>query len=213
MIKNNKTNIILTSVLTLLPILAGVILWDRLPESIATHWSFSGEPDGFSSRGFTVFAIPLILLALHWVCIAATALDSKNEGQNKKVFSLILWIVPFISVLFTLAIYLNAIGRNIDISTVTTLFIGVILILIGNILPKCKQNRTIGIKIPTTLKSEKNWNATHRTAGRVWVISGFLLLFCPLVPSTIRLICMTAIFAVMVIYPIIYSYIYSKKED
>ena len=64
-LKAERNTIILTSVLILLPVLAGVLLWNRLPEQIPTHFGFNGEPDSWSSRTFTVFFLPLFLLAIH----------------------------------------------------------------------------------------------------------------------------------------------------
>ena len=52
---------ILPSVLCLLPIGAGLLLYSRLPEQVVTHWSASGEPNGYSSRFAAVFIIPGIL--------------------------------------------------------------------------------------------------------------------------------------------------------
>ena len=50
MLKENKKTIILTSIITLLPILIGLYLWDRLPDVMATHFGFNNEANGFSSR-------------------------------------------------------------------------------------------------------------------------------------------------------------------
>ena len=69
MIKKNLKVLIITSIIILLPILAGVFLWDQLPEQIPAHWNASGEVDGWSSKPFTVFGMPLILLAFQWLCV------------------------------------------------------------------------------------------------------------------------------------------------
>ena len=53
--------------------------------------------------------------------------------------------------------------------------IGVLFMIIGNYLPKCKQNYTMGIKLPWTLDDEENWNRTHRFAGFLWVAGGVVI--------------------------------------
>ncbi|MGN0573860.1 MAG: DUF1648 domain-containing protein, partial [Acutalibacteraceae bacterium] len=73
MIKKNKIKIIITSLLTVLPIAAGLILWNRLPEKIPTHFNAAGEPDGTSGKAFAVFGIPLFLLAVHLFCVFMTS--------------------------------------------------------------------------------------------------------------------------------------------
>ena len=60
----NRKELLLTTLLCLLPIPAGALLYDRLPERIATHFDMSGTPDGWSSRAFAVFGIPLMMAAM-----------------------------------------------------------------------------------------------------------------------------------------------------
>jgi 1,4-dihydroxy-2-naphthoate octaprenyltransferase len=61
MIKKYRTHIILSSIVILLPVLAGLILWNRLPDAMTTHWGADGNADGWSGKGFAVFGLPLIL--------------------------------------------------------------------------------------------------------------------------------------------------------
>lgn len=85
MIKKNLKVLIITSIVILLPILAGLILWNQLPEQIPSHWNASGEIDGWSSKAFSVFGIPLILLAAQWLCVLGSAADPKKENHPQKV--------------------------------------------------------------------------------------------------------------------------------
>ena len=62
--KANKKELLLTSAVCLLPLLAGTILYPRLPETMATHWGFDGTADGWAPRGMAVFGLPLLILAL-----------------------------------------------------------------------------------------------------------------------------------------------------
>ena len=94
MMKKNKTQIIVSSIVTILPMVAGLFMWNILPDRMTTHWGMSGEADGFSSKAFAVFVLPLILLATHWLCIFFTLRDPKNKEQSSKVFAMIMWIIP-----------------------------------------------------------------------------------------------------------------------
>ena len=67
MLKANKKTLIIASIITVLPILIGIMLWNRLPDPMATHFGMDNEADGFSSKAFAVFGIPLCLLALEWI--------------------------------------------------------------------------------------------------------------------------------------------------
>lgn len=54
MLKKNRKTLILTSIIILLPILVGIVLWNKLPDTMATHFGIDNEANGFSSK-FLVF--------------------------------------------------------------------------------------------------------------------------------------------------------------
>ena len=212
MIKENKRKLLISSVVTLLPILFGVIFWNELPEQMTTHWGANGEADGWSGRGFAVFVLPLILLAAHWLCIFGTMLDSRNKNQNRKVFGIVIWIIPVLSLLVNGMTYSVALGKEFNPLVLANVLLGTTFILIGNYLPKCKQNYTIGIKIKWTLENEENWNATHRFGGKVWVAGGVLFLACSFLPETVWVWVMLLSVLVLVGVPVAYSYGYHRKQ-
>ena len=208
MIKKNWKVLVITTIVMLMPILAGLILWNQLPEQIPTHWNAAGEVDGWSSKVFSVFGLPLMMLAFQWICVLGTGADPKKANHPEKILHLVLWIIPVINALLSVLVYATALGEEVRVEVIMPVFIGLVFTIVGNYLPKCKQNYTIGIKIPWTLNSEENWNRTHRLAGWVWVgggvvmlLSGFLGIFwLTMVPVVI-----------MVAVPFIYSYILHKK--
>ena len=203
----------ISSLVILLPIVFGLIFWNQLPERIATHWGPNGEPDGWSSRELAVFALPLFLFALHWLCVLVTSKDPKNKDKNQKAQSLVLFIIPILSLLVNGMMYMTALGMPLRVEMIMPVFFGLLFIVLGNYLPKCRQNYTIGIKISWTLNSEENWNATHRFAGKVWMIGGALIMLGVFLPTTYIFVAFFAITTLMVIAPAIYSYNFHKKES
>lgn len=213
MIKNNKLKTVISSIVILLPILAGLILWNKLPDKIATHWGANGQADGWSSKPFAVFALPVFVFAIHWLCLFFTSKDPKNKGQSKKVSGLVFWICPAVSLFAGILTYTTALGKELNASVVALVLIGLMYMILGNYMPKCKQNYTIGIKIQWTLDNEENWNATHRMAGKLWMICGLLVVACLLLPENTLVWTLIAIIAVSVIVPVVYSYRYYKRQQ
>ena len=212
MIKKNKITIIFANILTLLPIISGIILWNKLPPHLPIHWNLAGEADSYGSKAFFVFGLPLIMLALLWVCILVTALDKESKKQNPKAVSAMLLIIPLLSCCLSGLTY----GMVLYESTFPVYFInllfGVMFIIMGNYLPKCKQNKTMGIKIKWTLESEENWQATHRFGGIVWFFCGAALVLTILLPEKISMAVMFVLILVAVLVPTIYSYCFYKKQ-
>ena len=212
MFKNNKIKLIISSLITILPIFIGLILWNQLPEQIVTHWSFEGTPDGWSSRTFSVWGLPLILLAIHLFTLFITFLDPKNEMQTKVIFNLVIWITPIVSIFANGIIYVSARDINIPIQIFISIFTGLIFIIIGSYFPKCTQNYTIGIKLPWTLNDEKNWNSTHKFSSKVWIIGGFLMFICGFLPKNIFIWALFGVIFLITLIPFIYSYVYYAKN-
>ena len=210
--KQNKWKIIISSIVILLPILLGICLWDQLPAQMVTHWGIDGQADGMSSSAVFVFLSPCLLLLFYWLGLWITSKDKKNMDQNPKAFSMIFWIMPIISLFSNGIIYATAFGMEFNIAITLPIFMGILFIIIGNYLPKCKQNLTLGIKIKWTLENEENWNATHRFAGKIWVIGGLCILFFIFLPAEVMMPATVVVIFPMVLIPTIYSYLYAKKQ-
>ena len=208
MIKKNLKELIITSIVGLLPVIGGVVLWDRLPDQIPSHWNVAGEVDGWVSKPVAVFALPLIFIALSWLAIYKVLSDPKGNCRSPKMKLLTVWLIPVISLASMSAIYVYALGNEVIMELIAPVICGAFMIAIGNYLPKCEQNRTVGIKLPWTLANEENWNRTHRLAGFVFVIGGVLVaLFALLGISVLVIVTLLAILLI----PSIYSYILHRR--
>lgn len=213
MFKKNKLQIILSSVIILLPILFGVMMWNDLPDTMTTHWGADGNADGFSGKSFAVFGLPAILLVLHLICLLFTFLDKKQKEQNAKALRMIFWIVPILSLFTNGFMYRAAFGKELDTEFFTLALLGVMFIFMGNYLPKIRPNRTLGIRIPWTLYNEENWNKTHRLGGKVWVVSGLLIVFSVFLPLTAMVWIMVFAIGAAALIPIVYSYSIYKRHQ
>lgn len=212
MLKNHKKVLILTSLLTLLPIPVGLLLWNQFPEQMAIHWGFTGETDGYASPGFIVFALPLLMLFFQWLCILFTALDKGNQGKNHKMFRVVLWTIPIISNLSLLGLYAFALDVEFSPVAWTVIPMGLLFAVIGNYLPKTRMNSTMGIKVPWAYSSEANWNATHRFAGKLWMVGGLLIALGGLLPHLWAITVMVVLLVALCVIPIVYSYRFYKQE-
>lgn len=210
MLKKLKPKMLLTSLLILMPILLGLILWNKLPDQIVTHWDVNGVPNGWSSKLFAVVGLPIFLLVMHWVCMAATLADPKAHNHSEKIMNLVLWICPATTYFCMFSVYTEAFGFHVPIEKIAAVFVGLLFIAIGNYLPKCQQNYTVGIKVPWALNSTENWNRTHRFAGKLWTLAGILfVILCFAGMMHLGVIVILG----MTFVPMFYSYWYYKKYE
>ena len=209
----NKKYWLITSALTLLPILMGLLLWNRLPDRIPTHFGIDGAADGWSGKGFAVFGLPLMMLTFHIVIYLLTRLDKQNRGHNEKVLNLVGLIFPAMSIVMCLFVYSRAVDMELNIGSLMFPLLGLFFIAVGNWLPKIKQNTTLGIKLKWTLYNEENWNKTHRFAGFIWVIGGIMFCLMGFVPEKPLVFLLPAELVLLAVLPTVYSWRLAKKQQ
>lgn len=210
--KEYRKSLILSSLLTLLPIAVGLLLWDRFPAQMAVHWGLDGQPDGWAAPLIAIVGLPVMMAALNVLCMLLTWKDPGNQGRNRKPLKLVLWIVPVISNLCSYLMYGLALGMDFSVSNIMVGAMGLMFAVIGNFMPKMKQNSTMGIKIPWTYSSEENWNATHRFAGKLWVVGGIVIALSALLPDNWGMTVMLVGLLALAVIPSVYSYRYYKRQ-
>ena len=211
MLKKNKVTLIVTTLVMLLPMVVGLLLWNRLPEQVPSHWNINGEIDAWSSRAFAVFFLPGLLLGIHWLCVFASTADPKSKDYHPTMIRLALWICPVLGLIMSSLMYAVALGYSLRIEIIMPLLVGLMFIIVGNLLPKCRQSYTMGIKLPWTLASEENWNKTHRFGGKVWVAGGVVTLVTAILGSFWILL---GVLIAIAAAPTIYSYaLYHKQKE
>lgn len=172
--KLNKTTII-TTLACLLPMLMALAVYDRLPDLVAVHFNFAGEADSYAPKAMAVFGLPLLMAGINLITNIALDHDPKRANASKMLALVGRWTVPVMSFVVMGITILKSLGAEIAINKVLPAIIGVLFFAIGNYMPKCKQNYTVGVKTPWTLSSEENWNKTHRLSGYLWIGMGALL--------------------------------------
>ena len=213
MLKKYRKTLLITTLVLLLPMVAGAILWNKLPEQLPTHFDASGEADQFSGKGFAVFGIPALLILFQWMCaFGCLKFDPKAENLQDKVMRIVLWICPVISIVMSALVLGSGLGWRMPVEVIMPALIGVIVVIIGNLLPKCKQTWTLGIKLPWTLADEDNWNRTHRFAAPIWVVCGLVIIAAAFIDG-LRMWLIVGALAVIMIAPTVYSYrLFRSKE-
>lgn len=186
-IADHKGQLILSSLVTLLPALAG--------------WRLAWEAAA--------------MLAAHWLVLLITFSDRRNrENQSRKAVRLIFWIMPAVSLLTggVTALLQRGVQSASTLSTAMAMGFGLLFIVLGNYMPKFRQNSFMGIRVKWTLESEANWNATHRMGGKVWVAGGFACLAGAMLPVKAMGAVFPVVLVTVALAPIVYSYYYSKTQ-
>ena len=212
--KKFKWQLVISSVVILLPMLFGVIYWNQLPATMVSHWGVGNVADGTAPKAFLVFGTPLILLAIQWLLLwLSFKLDKKNT-QNPKLVAICYSIIPAVSVAIHAMIYAVAMENEWNYFALLPVFVGGLFMFIGNYMPKTTRNRTMGIKISWTLGNDENWNKTHRLGGKIYFWGGLVVLASSLLPMKASIAVLITMLLVLILVPVVYSYsIYKKHRE
>ena len=208
--KKTNSTLIITTLVCLLPIVLALVLYDKLPDQVAIHFDMNGMPDNYLPKAIAVFGLPLFMAGINLFAHFMMDHDPRKENASIAMKLIGKWTAPVISLIVMPVTLFMAMGADIPITMLVTGLVGFLLVICGNYLPKSRRNYTVGIKLPWTLDSDENWNKTHRFAGPVWVVGGFLFIATAFVPAPY--VGMGIILA-LVALPAIYSYLIYRKES
>ena len=168
-----KKRDILSVILCLCMIIPGAVVYHRLPERIVTNWNIRMEESQTMPKACVVFVIPLVCAAVGLICCMYAEKLAEKQKAGK--------LVPVLQILLPVSlcigqgtILLYALGKLEDIRFQLCLFISVILIPIGNYMPKIRRNWFLGIRTPHIVKNEDVWYKTHRLAGVMCTLCGII---------------------------------------
>lgn len=211
--KKNPENrsFVITTLLCLVPMALGLALYARLPDQMPTHWDWQGNVNGYMSKPAVVLGMPLFFAAMNGLMHFSLRADPKRANIIGNIRTLIRWTMPVLSLILLPYTYLWALGwQQIPMEKFIPVLVGLLIMGVGNYLPKCRQNYTSGIKLPWTLYDEDNWNRTHRMAGRLWMVGGLGIMVSAFWGGGTLLL---AVILTITMIPGIYSYcLYRKKQ-
>ncbi|MBR3994600.1 MAG: DUF1648 domain-containing protein [Clostridia bacterium] len=192
-------SLILTCSVCLAMIIPGVILWNRLPKSMAIHFDINNVADNFAHKGFVVFGMPLLMVGLQTICCFVNDINSHKHGERKKLENVTKWIIPVMTVILQTVTIGYSLGWNLDIRRVAIVIVSGIFIVTGNYLPKLDYIKNYDID---TEKARK----INRFTGYASVVMGllfFITIFMPPIASVVALLAMVPYTLGCIIYAIL----------
>jgi len=207
-----KTTIIVSAII-ILSFILGIYLYPQMPDKMASHWNSNGEVNGYMSKFWGLFLMPIVLIVVLIMFILIPKIDplKKNIKKFRKYFDgFILLLTIFLLYIHVLTIFWN-LNYRFDMTRMIIPAIGILFYYIGILTENAKRNWFIGIRTPWTLSSDKVWEKTHKLGGKLFKISGIIALFGIVFPKYAIWLILAPVIATA-IYTLIYSYFeYQKK--
>lgn len=202
---------ILVLLLIAIPFGYALYLYPDLPQIIPTHFNVKGEADAYGGRN-SIYLGPGIMGVVSILMFALLSnlksIDPKRYQQtdDQLFWKFGLFMVAFLSSLSLGILYITA-HPDVSIQKFIIPAIGIAFACIGWFMPKFPQNYFAGLRLPWTLDNADNWNATHKMAGKVWVVGGCVAALSGFVfTGETAFMAFMGVILLMVIIPIFFSY-------
>jgi uncharacterized membrane protein len=212
---STRTTTIIVLIMIAAATLAGLLLWNRLPDQMASHWNVNDQVDGYLPKFWGVFLLPLITLGLFVLFRIVPAIDpmKANIAQFQEAFNLfIVLMAGFMLYIYGLTLAWSLGYTNFRMSGAMLPAIGLLFVFIGFMMRQARRNFFIGIRTPWTLSSDTVWNETHRVGAVLFMISGALAFFGGFFGGTTAFWMMFVPIIGSTLFLLAYSYLLYRRE-
>ncbi len=193
---------------------AGAMVYPHLPDMVPSHWNIKGQVDGYSSKFWGGFGIPLLMAGIYLLMTVLPKLDPRRENYSRfrGAYSLMkLLFAAFFAWLYAVILF-NSLGLQFPVDRAVIPAVGLLFMVIGNVMGQFRHNYFVGIKTPWTLASQEVWQKTHRLGSRVWVVSGMAMAISGFILGGQKgFPVFAAALGASIIVPVVYSWILYKK--
>ena len=198
----------------LLPFIYLFMIWDKLPETVPTHFNIKGEADDWSHKTMLIYLPSMLGIGVYLLMLVIPSIDPKKRiaEMGEKFYMIRFITVVFMSVLSLYILYTTQSG-SMSGGNFFLVITGAFFAAVGNYMQAMRPNYFVGIRTPWTLESEEVWKNTHRLGGKIWMIGGSMIVLLALLihnQKTVFIVFMVMVF-ILAGVPIIYSYIDFKR--
>ncbi|WP_311081487.1 SdpI family protein [Paenibacillus polymyxa] len=199
---------VLTTLIALSPAIGALLLYNRLPDVLASHFSFDNTADGYMSKSGSI--IMLVLLGLVPLVIRLARYMDPNRANYQKFSKAYEVTRAGVSVVLAVAgwgMLLYNLNIQVQMNAIILGLIGLMLMVMGNYMTQVQPNYTFGIRTPWTLSNPEVWRKTHRFGGPMMMLGGASALVAAWIGGMAGVVIFLTVLIISVISPVLYSYL------
>jgi len=210
--KINKIYIIFSFLLILISFIVAIYFYPIMPPQMAIHWGINNEANGYSSKAFGLFFMPVLSVFMLLLFVFLPKIDpyKKNFDQFKKYYqNFINLIFAFLFYIYLISLIWN-LGITFNIIQILSPAFAAIFYYAGVLMTHAKRNWFVGIRTPWTMSNDLVWEKTHKIGGKLFKATGLISLLSLFFPSlAIYFILIPVLFTSFFVFA--YSYIEFRK--
>ena len=209
-------------ILMYLPLVVVLIVLPHLPEKIPAHYGFDNQVDRWGSK-YEALLFPVVSILMGYFLLGMAKLAAKKEehGENNKNVTIIVGILVLILLnalnAYSLYTSFNKVENlsfvSLDIGQLVFGIIGMLMIVIGNLMPKLRMNSMIGLRTHWSMKDEATWKKSQHIGGISFIIGGIIIIgICIVMKGTTCLLSILGVWAMLIVIDIFLTYQVAEKN-
>ncbi|MBM7644763.1 putative membrane protein [Scopulibacillus daqui] len=208
-----KKQIIFSVFSFIISLIIWIFSYPKLPSTLPAHWDINGSINHYASKMQVMLVLLGLMLAANILFVIIPFIDPKlrNNKNSLKNQNGIQFVTHAFFIIINIMTVYTGFHHHAPSPKMIFFITGALFIFLGNYTFSLKQNFFIGIRTPWTLSDEEVWHKTNRLGAKLLVVFGICIGlggFLPgILPSIILIICL----ALMVVFPLVYSYWTYKK--
>jgi uncharacterized membrane protein len=173
---NLRKSEVLALVIILLSLAIAIYFYPKMPDKIPSHWNYQGEVDGYITKFWGLFLMPIVLFMMLLLFIIIPKLDplKSNIEKFRKYFDGFIILLFLFIIFLQIFIILWSKGTKLKPYIVFPVGLGILFFYVGILLQNAKRNWFIGIRTPWTMSDENVWDRTHKVGGFLFKIMGVI---------------------------------------
>lgn len=210
----------LYSILTFLPLVVSALVLPLMPEKVPLHYNLAGQIDRWGSP-FELLFLPLFTLvaALLMRHLIIPRISKKTPANTQALISAICCVLLMADILTVVMLFSAFFAGSfadpgVAFVRIINVAMGLMLIPLGNIMPKVKRNGVFGLRTKWSMANDTCWNLCQRMGGLSLMLTGVLIVVGTLLipdpalntPLMLALILLDALFCVVYSYKIYQKY-------
>ena len=225
-----KINIINIAIL-IVTLVGTLFALSVMPDTVPVHFDIHGVADRWGSK-YEMLIMPGCMLAMlaFWIGIDIsykkkinTSIDEKEIAEAKSnikviqitsvITSLMFAVINGVTLYASYSQLETADTVEIDFLKIFSIVMGISFILLGNFMPKAKNNRNVGFRLPWTRFNDATWRKSNLVGGRAMVIQGIIMILGGIIfEGTVSMIIMLVTLAVVLPAITIFAYVIYRQE-
>lgn len=203
--KNKKE--IIFNILMFLPMIVAIISLFYLPKIIPAHYGAEFDVDRWGSK-YEILIYGIIPIVFGEIMKVFVRTDTNESNKKVRIYGGIIGLGVFNVIILGFiynAFKLTSLSEKrtvMNLSQISFVMLGMVLVLVGNMMPKTKMNKLTGIRDRDGMQDEKTWNIRQRVGGLSMMIAGVIIILINLFFRASSVVIFITLIVLLMLIPI-----------